>query len=175
MANALPQLPPPPEHLIRADPQLYRWFIELRRYFNTATGALAQDALGLGDAKLSDLGERPHSSLTDIRGAVPGSGTEADGHLSDAQLKAINDGIAAAVALAEDALQASAAGGAPNKIRTFDGAGAKLDKTVSEVLDMISTTENTVLLRNATGWVAVPAPTGPFQRLTYDGVNVVWI
>jgi len=146
------------------DPGLYRWLVDVRRIFS-ADGGIDSGALDFAAVSLSDLGEHAHDQLSDIRQATPGPGTKADGHLSDAQLQSISDGIAQAVA---------ASTGVANKLRSFDGSGAPLDITVSQALDKISATPNVMLVRTSTGWTVIAPPTVDGQYLRWVSGVIGW-
>jgi hypothetical protein len=61
------------------------------------------------------------------------------------------------------------------KGRTTAGTGNVEDLTVSQILDFISTTQGSILYRNATTWVSLsPGSSGQFLQTNGSGANPAW-
>jgi hypothetical protein len=165
-------LPPVPDSIRVSNFELYRFLIELRRAFDSATGSLASDALDLTGVSLSDLGSHKHSDLSDIRGAAAGAGVVRDGHVSDADVAAF---LAPPTGVTNAQLADMPA--ATIKAKQAGAPGAPQDLTLAQVLDSFTTTPFAVLYRAPGGWTFVPPPTTNGQRLTYDsaaGGSLKW-
>ena len=138
--------------LAQSDPLLYRWLVELARAFEPAGGLSAG---AQGGINLTNVSGKDHDSLNNIFGGIvvsfPATDTLQDKHISNADYTAFSGNISATATSI--------------KGNNTGATGPVLNLSVSQVLDMVSSTTNAMLVRTISGWTFVAPPTTAGQKL----------